>query len=132
MKQNNAISIWESQILNMPITITQNKINVFRHRSRRDPIIETLGGHPDSFENTKLPNEVATTRVANRPNVQTLFKRYTFFEAVPTQMSFYRSLGLDKKIIDILLDPPIIIGKSSKHQDLKIFRFCWKVTIKIY
>ena len=61
--------------------------------------------NPDFVEKAEIPDDIFTTRVANRAKVVILFSRHAFFEGVPTQMSFIRSVGLDKKSCT-LFGPP--------------------------
>ena len=54
--------------------------------------------HDDGHPSTKSPNN--------------LLKRCACFEAAPTQMSFIKSVGLDKKIMGIFATPPRIMDNS--------------------
>ena len=63
-----------------------------------DPLGE---GYPDLVEN-RIPGRHFAEGGGQSTNDHTnLEEIYSFFEAVPTQMSFIRSVGLDKQIIDI-------------------------------
>ena len=53
-------------------------------------------------EESEIPGTTVLMEVAIRPNIVKQILRKYFVEAAPTQMSFIRSVGLDKQIIDML------------------------------
>ena len=106
-----------------PLT-TDNRLKneLFNSKFQNFKYHDPSGRYPDLLEKPKIPENKFTTSVTHRPTIQTILLKICLFEPVPTQMSFIRTVRLDKKIMGTFLTPHNYyrLGSISLDRELAV------------